>query len=82
VFKQVGTVSTALGTFTVPVGTTARRVRFQVQGTSIKARTWADTATEPAVWDASFTDAAVSATGATFVAATRTAAGVNTGVHR
>jgi YD repeat-containing protein len=78
VFKQVGTTSTALGTFAVPVGTTARRVRFQVQGSAVKARTWADGTTEPTVWAASFTDAGVTTTGATFVAATRTAAGTNT----
>jgi RHS repeat-associated protein len=78
VFKQVGTVSTVLGTFVVPVGTASRRVRFQVQGTAIKARVWADGTTEPVVWNGSFTDATVTATGATFVAATRTAAGANT----
>jgi RHS repeat-associated protein len=78
VFKQLGTTSTALGTFTVPIGTTAQRIRFQVQGTAIKARTWADGTTEPTVWGASFTDTAVTATGVTFVAASRTAAGTNT----
>jgi RHS repeat-associated protein len=78
VFKQVGSVSTALGTFVVPVGTAARRVRFQVQGSAIKARVWADGTVEPAVWNASFTDTAVTATGATFAVATRTAAGANT----
>jgi RHS repeat-associated protein len=78
VFKQVGTVTTTLGTFSVAVGTTSRRVRFVVQGSAIKVRTWADGTVEPVTWDASFADTAVTAAGATFLTATRTAAGTNT----
>ncbi len=77
VFKQVGTTSTALGTFTVPISTAAQRLRFQVQGTAVKARTWANGTAEPTVWGASFTDTAVTAAGVTFMAASRTAAGTN-----
>jgi RHS repeat-associated protein len=50
IYKQIGTTSTQLGTFTVPVTTSARRIRVQLQGTTIRVRVWADNTTEPTTW--------------------------------
>ncbi len=50
IFKQIGTTSTQLGTFTVPVTTAERRIRVQLQGSTIRVRVWADGTTEPTTW--------------------------------
>ena len=57
IFKTIGTTSTSLGTFTVPVGTTPRWVRLRVVGTTVNVRNWADGTTEPATWTATVTNA-------------------------
>lgn len=57
IFRTIGTTSTSLGTFTVPVGTTPRWVRLRVVGTTVNVRNWADGTTEPATWTATVTNA-------------------------
>jgi RHS repeat-associated protein len=57
IYKQIGSTSTQLGTFSVSVGASARWVRLQVTGTTVKVRTWADGTTEPSTWDATVTNA-------------------------
>ena len=72
-FRTKGTVSTSIGTFTVPVGTAAQLVRFQVKGTLVSARVWADGTTEPAAWSKSVTDTQVTAAGSTRLEVARSA---------
>jgi RHS repeat-associated protein len=69
--KTVGTTTTTLTTFSAPNQTTARNVRLQIDGTTIRARTWATTATEPTGWDATVTDTAVTPAGAVRLQAAR-----------
>jgi len=57
IFKQVGATSTQLATFTVPVSTSARRLRVQAQGTTVRVKVWADTTTEPTNWTKTVTNA-------------------------
>lgn len=57
IFKQVGTTSTQLGTFTVPVSTANKRIRVQLQGTTIKVRVWTDGTAEPTTWNSTLTTA-------------------------
>jgi RHS repeat-associated protein len=64
-FKQVGATSTSLGTFTVPVSTSAQYIRIIVSGTSINVRVWADGAAQPTTFALSVSDAAVIAAGTT-----------------
>jgi RHS repeat-associated protein len=64
-FKQVGATSTALGTFAVPVSTSAQYIRVIVSGTSIKVRVWADGAAQPSTFALSVTDTSVTTAGTT-----------------
>jgi RHS repeat-associated protein len=72
VAKKVSGVITSLGTFTIP-GTGTRSVRFQVQGTSIRAWVWQSNQPEPTVWNIDVVSTAVAATGKNAVTLTRTA---------
>jgi hypothetical protein len=60
--KRVAGVETSLATYTVPfahVAGTFVRVRFQVIGSTIRARVWAVTGTEPGDWNMTTTDTAI-----------------------
>ena len=72
-FRTKGTTTTSLGTFTVPVTTTAQRVRFQVKGTQVSVRVWADGTTEPTAWAKSVVDTQVAAAGNERLEVTRSA---------
>jgi RHS repeat-associated protein len=72
-FRTKGTVTTSIGTFTVPISTTAQVVRFQVKGSLVSARVWADGTTEPAAWSKSVTDTQVTAAGTSRLEVTRSA---------
>ncbi len=50
-----------------PLTTGKRWVRFQVQGSQIRFRTWADGQAEPATWNATLTDTGVTAPGQLFL---------------
>lgn len=56
IFKTVGGTTTTLGTFTVPVGTDAYKLRFRQDGNQLKAKAWAATDPEPSTWGAEVTD--------------------------
>jgi hypothetical protein len=64
--KRVAGIETQLTTYAVPFthtpGTNVR-VRFQVIGSSIKARVWRPTSLEPGEWNLSTTDTSVTAAG-------------------
>jgi RHS repeat-associated protein len=73
VFKQIGTTSTQLGTFTTTVATTAKWVRVRVVGSTIDVRLWADGTTEPTTWNSTLTNATgVTTAGVPRVEVTRT----------
>lgn len=64
--KVVAGVQTQLGTYTLTtahVAGTFVRVRFKLDGTSLMAKGWIATATEPPYWQISATDSAFSAAG-------------------
>jgi RHS repeat-associated protein len=73
IYKQIGSTSTQLGTFTTTVGTAPRWLRLQVTGTTVKVRTWADGSAEPTTWNATVTNATgVSTSGVPRLEAVRT----------
>jgi RHS repeat-associated protein len=55
--------STKLGELPVGPGDQWQRVRFEVSGSRVRARTWTDGQGEPAVWGLDVTDSAVTGTG-------------------
>jgi RHS repeat-associated protein len=57
IFKQVGTTSTELGTFTVPISTDEQQLRVQLQGTTIKVKVWDAAVSEPSTWTVTLTTA-------------------------
>jgi hypothetical protein len=60
--KASGTFTGSIGSATKTINSgTVYGVRFHVQGTSLKARSW--TGTEPSTWDISITDADISSAG-------------------
>lgn len=54
---QLGTYTLELGTYTA--GTTFIRVRFQASGTTLRARAWKTTGTEPDRWHVEVTDSSI-----------------------
>jgi RHS repeat-associated protein len=63
IYRTVGTTTTSLGTFTVPVTTAAQQIRFQVKGSTISARVWLDGTSEPVAWTKQVTDSQVTLAG-------------------
>lgn len=64
--KMVAGVETQLGTFTLAAlhaATTDFRIRFDLSGTTLRARAWPTGMPEPAVWQVSVTDSALSSGG-------------------
>ena len=62
--KRVANVESQLAAYTSPlahVAGTFYRVRFQAQGSALRAKIWAATAAEPTLWHAEATDAALTA---------------------
>lgn len=62
--KRVAGTETQLGTFTTGLTHTAGtfyRVRFQVQGSALRAKLWPATSPEPSVWHIDVTDTALTA---------------------
>ena len=70
------TTSTTLGTFAIP-GAGRRAVRFQVQGTAIRARVWQADQPEPVAWTVQYTNTTVTGTGTIAIGVVRNA-GTNT----
>lgn len=64
--KVVAGAQTSLGTYTLPnthVAGTFIRIRFKLDGTSLKAKGWLSTADEPPYWQIDATDSSFSAAG-------------------
>ncbi len=64
--KRVGGVQTDLATATVPgthVANTLFRIRFKVDGSSLKAKAWLASSEEPYAWQAEATDTSLTAGG-------------------
>ena len=57
IYKQIGTTSTQLGTFTTTVTIAKRWVRLKVVGNNVSVRVWADGTAEPSTWNANLTNA-------------------------
>ena len=76
-FKVVGGTTTSIGTFAVPSDTDAHKLRFQVDGTNLKAKVWDADDTEPNTWTATTTDSSVTAAGTTRVQLARSTGGAN-----
>ena len=66
--KFVNSVVTDIGSFTYTQDTNAQRVRFQVLGSTIRAKVWPVGSTEPASWSVTATDTAITGTGVIQVA--------------
>ena len=79
--KMVAGVQTQLGSsFTVPVTHVAGtfiRLRFQGQGTTLRARAWLASGREPAVWHIETTDSAITAANQVGTRSVRTASNTN-----
>src|SRR5581483_3837165 len=58
-----GTVSNLGSSVAYTSGTAAQRVRFQVQGSTIRAKIWAANTSEPSTWAVERSDSAVTAAG-------------------
>ncbi len=77
IIRKIGASTTTVGTFSVPPTTDTTRIRFQVAGTSLRVRTWADGAVEPMAWSSTITASpAVTTSGSVRVSLTR-ATGTN-----
>jgi hypothetical protein len=66
--KFVNSVVTDLASFTFTQDTSAQRVKFQVQGSTIRAKVWAVGSNEPASWSVTATDTAITGAGVVQVA--------------
>jgi hypothetical protein len=79
VLRNVNGTTTTLGSVTGArqVSTAKQWVRLRVVGQTIQLRTWVDGQAEPSTWNATFTDAAVTAPGQLHVSVVR--GGANTG---
>ncbi|MFE4715909.1 hypothetical protein ACFRLW_05555, partial [Streptomyces sp. NPDC056728] len=79
--KIVADVQTQLGAVTLPfthaVGQWAR-VRFQIQGSTLRARGWLSGGPEPAVWNISVTDSTITAANAIGTRSIRATGNTNT----
>jgi chitodextrinase len=76
--RNVNGVVTTLATLTnaQTVSTGKQWVRFQVVGSTVRVRTWADGAEEPSTWRWSGTDTSVSAAGQLFISMVRSGSNV------
>ena len=74
---QLGTYTLELGTYTA--GTTFIRIRFQGSGTTLRAKAWRTTGTEPDVWQVSVTDSSI--TTSAFLGLRSITAAANTNVN-
>lgn len=82
ILKRVAAVETALGTFTTRITHAAGtyvRLRFQGSGSTIRARAWLTTESEPVEWQVSVTD--TSLTTSDFMGVRSIAASGNTNVN-
>ncbi|MCA1832893.1 MAG: DNRLRE domain-containing protein [Actinobacteria bacterium] len=61
--KFVNSSVTQIGSLTYSMDTNPQRVRFQVQGSSIKVKVWPAGTTEPAAWSISATDTTITGAG-------------------
>lgn len=80
--KRVAAVQTSLGTYTTSlthVAGTFVRVRFKISGTTLKAKAWLASATEPETWHVTVTDSSLSAS--SFLGTRSLAAAGNTNVN-
>jgi hypothetical protein len=78
--KRVAAVETQLGSFATAfthVAGTYMRVRFQISGSTLKARIWPATAVEPMNWNIEVTDSALTAAGSVGVKSVRNAGNTN-----
>lgn len=66
--KFVNSVVTDLASFTYTQDTNAQRVRFQVQGSTIRAKIWPVGSSEPGSWSVTATDTAITGAGVVQVA--------------
>jgi RHS repeat-associated protein len=69
--KTVGSTTTTVGTFTVPVTTERRAIRIRIQGSRLQIRTWAANATEPTTWQTDVSDVSVTASGTNRIVVSR-----------
>ena len=76
--KTVSGTTTALGTFSVPVGTDPQRARLQVDGSTVSAKVWDPDSAEPNTWSVTVTDTAVTANGTPGLRAATGAGAANT----
>lgn len=79
--KRVAGTQTDLTTVTVPythAASTFFRIRFQVVGAILRAKLWDATGPEPVVWQATATDASLTAAGSVGVRAILDSANTNT----
>ncbi|MGH9024234.1 MAG: RHS repeat-associated core domain-containing protein, partial [Acidimicrobiia bacterium] len=61
--KLVGGTLTSIGQFSYPKDTNAQRLRFGVEGSSVKAKVWPAGTPEPVAWSIEVTDTSVTGTG-------------------
>jgi RHS repeat-associated protein len=66
--KFVNSTVTDLASFTYTQDTNTQKIRFQIQGSSIKAKLWAAGSNEPGTWSVTATDSAITGTGIVQVA--------------
>lgn len=57
---------TTNNTFTALTANTLYRIRFQIRGTTLQARLWADGSAEPGIWHAAGTDSSITGSGKGF----------------
>lgn len=62
-YRQVGGVAALLGTFPWTRTTVQQRFRFEIWGSTIRGKVWADGTTEPVEWGVSATDTTITAAG-------------------
>ena len=80
IYKTLGGTTTSLGTFTVPVDTNAHRIRFQQNGSALKAKVWNVGSAEPSTWTASVTDSSGPLANGTTRIQVASGSGANNGV--
>jgi hypothetical protein len=80
--KRIGAAETSLGSYTLPdtfVADTYYRIRFFVQGASLKAKAWLATDVEDPIWQVSVTDTSLST--ASFLGVRSISSSSNTNVN-
>ncbi|MFE1749009.1 hypothetical protein ACFW88_00385 [Streptomyces anandii] len=79
--KKIGGVQTDMTSVTVPgthAANTQFKIRLQVSGSTLSARAWRASGTEPTVWQATATDSTLTATGSVGVRSILSSANTNT----